>query len=104
MWRFIFKVRFLLEKVMQRTNVEGELYYIETRFRHYLDKDDQPMRVEMAKLKAIKEPTPDTKKQIMELDVEIQEVQAYRSMVYKSKTKIDELTKLIDASKEFLWK
>jgi hypothetical protein len=104
MWKFIFKVRFLLEKVMQRTNVEAERYYIENTFSEIIEKDDKALRAELAKLKAIQNPTTEMKKQIMDLDVEITEIMTYRSMLVKSDNKVAELQKLIDKSKEFLWK
>jgi hypothetical protein len=101
---FINKILFLLEKMKHRSNVECERYYILTRFSEYLQKDDQSLRVELSKLKAIKEPTPETKKRIMELDVEVTEIMQYRAMISKSDEKIKELTKLVEATKEFLWK
>jgi 23S rRNA pseudoU1915 N3-methylase RlmH len=78
--------------------------YVANNFAHYIEKDDQPLRVELAQLKAIKEPKSETKKRIMELDVEVTEIMTYRSMIAKSDTKIDELTKLIENTKKFLWK
>lgn len=104
MIQFIQKVLFLIEKVNHRTRVLCERDYVANNFAHYIEKDDQELRVELSKLKAIKDPTPETKKKIMELDVEITEIMTYRSMIAKSDTKIDELTKLIENTKKFLWK
>lgn len=104
MWRFIFKVRFLLEKIMNRTNVECERFYIANKFGDIIKKDDKPLRAEMARLKAINNPTEALKKQIFELDVEVTEIMTYRSMIEKCDTKIEELQTLIDSSKRFLWK
>lgn len=104
MIQFIQKVLFLIEKINHRTRVSCERYYVANNFSKYIEKDDQELRVELSKLKAIKEPTPETKKKIMDLDVEITEIMTYRSMIAKSDTKIEELTKLIESTKRFLWR
>ena len=104
MIQFIQKVLFLLEKVNHRTRVLCERDYVANVFREYIEKDDVPLREELAKLKALKEPNSETKKKIMDLDTKITEIMTYRSMIAKSDSKVNELNKLIENTKRFLWK
>lgn len=104
MIQFFQKVLFLLEKVNHRTRVLCERDYVANVFRSYIEKDDIPLREELAKLKALKDPNSETKKKIMDLDVEITEIMTYRSMISKSDSKVEELNKLIQNTKRFLWK
>lgn len=104
MIRFFQKLYYMVSKMNHRTHVECELNYIREHFEDLIKRDELPLRQEMAKLKAIQQPNGETKKKIMDLEKEIDEIMTHKAMIFKGEEKIAELTSVIEDTKKFLWK
>ena len=98
------KLLFLWEKKMHKTRVICEREYLVEKFNHILSKDDQALRERMSELKLKENPSTEVKKEIMDIEKQINEISMYRQMVEKGTQTVGELTEIIASVKQDLWK
>ena len=104
MIEFIFKVKYLLEKIKHLTAIKVEKGFLEYKYADILKKDEKVLRDEMAELKAIKDPSTDTKKLILDYEKEISKIYSHKDMILMGENKIKEHSELINYVKSNLWK
>ena len=81
MIRFIQKLIPLWKKKQHQTNVECEMDFAKYAFADKINEDLDYLRKELVRLRAIKEPKPDTKQKIVDIENQINECSYYKNMV-----------------------
>ena len=104
MIKLIQKLIFIWEKSMLRTRMKSEQIFVKEIFGKIMEKDDQLLREKMAELQKIRDPKPEIKQNIADLNTEITEIMGYRNIVNIGTAKIKELDAIVSILKKDLFK
>ena len=80
---------------MLRTRMKSEQIFVKEIFGKIMEKDDQLLREKMAELQKIRDPKPEIKQNIADLNTEITEIMGYRNIVNIGTAKIKELDAIV---------
>lgn len=103
MIELIQKLVIMWEKKKVLTLAKIEEQYVLKNFGHIALRDEKPLRVRIAEIQAIKQPSEELKKEAVKIGHEINEIMKYKGMLVRGDQMKKDLIGIIEVIKKDLW-